>query len=135
MTRRRTVLVLVLAGACLAVVAALLSATGASGWRLKATAASAAVALFAAAILQARVNTVLDRRRHERAELERGIFMPGTRPPLVRDITDPRSAGVHAAARRVAGARVPPYVPRDVDPVLHQALRGSRFVLLSGTAA
>jgi tetratricopeptide (TPR) repeat protein len=137
MTRRRTVLVLIIAaGFCLAGIAAVLSSSGGSGWRVKALAAGAAAALFGAGMTQTRASAMLDRRHQDQAELERGIFMPGGRPPLVRDLTSPLSVGVHAAARSGGGdGRVPPYVPRDIDPQLHQALRGSGFILLVGAAA
>jgi hypothetical protein len=121
---------------CSVVVAAVLSVTGISDWRLKAAAAAgAAIATFAGGILQIQLSTAMDERRRDRAARAQSIFMPGGKPPLVRDLTGPLTTGVHAAARRVTGERVPPYVPRDVDPALRQALGGSGFVLLSGTAA
>jgi eukaryotic-like serine/threonine-protein kinase len=139
MTRRRTVLALIIvAGFCLAGIAPVLGSPGPSGWRVKALAAGAAVALFGAGMTQTRASALLDRRRQDQAELERGIYTPGGRPPLIRDLASPLSVGVHAAARPDGAdgtGRLPPYVPRDIDPGLHQALLGSGFILLVGAAA
>jgi eukaryotic-like serine/threonine-protein kinase len=139
MTRRRTVLILLLTGACLAAIGAVLGTTGPSDWWLKALAAGgAAVVLFGVWIVQTLASTILDRRIRGMAGLERGIFMPGGKPPLVREVASPLSIGVHAAARS-SGAhgarRLPPYVQRDIDPELRQALTGTGFILLVGAAA
>ena len=112
MTRRRTVLVLMLAGLFLVVIAAVLGATGPSGGRLKTPAVGAAIALFGAGIVQTLVSTALGRRHQDKAELERGLFMPGGKPPLVRNVANPLTVGVHGAARSSgtngADRRLPP---------------------------
>jgi len=136
MTGRRKLLILMLAGAGLVAGAAVLSAIVISDWRLKAVAAGGgAVALFAAGVLQNAINAALGTGDKDHVAPARNTLLPGQKPPLVRDITDPVMTGVHAAARRPGGDRVPPYVPRDVDPVVHQALGRGGFVLLSGAAA
>ncbi len=58
--------------------------------------------------------------------------------PLVRDLPDAISVGVHPAAPLdVSGVidRVPPYIPRDIEPELYSALRRDGFVLLVGESA
>jgi 3',5'-cyclic AMP phosphodiesterase CpdA len=79
----------------------------------------------------------LEHGRRSRRRTARGSLLPqtGVRTPLVRDISDPVSVGVHSAARRDAGGRVPTYVPRDGDPALLAALTRSGFVLVAGDAA
>jgi eukaryotic-like serine/threonine-protein kinase len=136
MTTRRTVLLALLAGACFAALAAVLSVIGISDWLLKAAAAAGgAIAMFAAGIAQTRAGTAMDKGDQERSALTRSIFTSGGKLPLVRAITNPVSVGVHGAPRLGGMARVPPYVPRDIDPALHRALGGSGFVLLAGEAA
>jgi len=53
------------------------------------------------------------------------------RMPRVRDRADPLTLGVHPAAFR-DGNRVPPFVPRDADAHLREALSRTGFVLLVG---
>lgn len=63
------------------------------------------------------------------------IAAPGGRFPLVRDVSDPVTVGVHPAETvEQDGAidRVPTYVTRDMEPHLHAALRRGGFVLLVG---
>lgn len=59
--------------------------------------------------------------------------------PLVRELTDPIAVGVHPATAINAGGtvdRVPPYITRDIEPELHDALRrGEGFILLVGESA
>ena len=136
MTGRRTATVLVLACVFSVAVTAVLGDTGVKDWRVQAgAAAGAAVATFFGSLLQGRLTRTLNRREDFSVELAKSIFMPGRKPPLVRDITDPVAVGVHAAPTRGTSGRVPPYVPRDVDPRLRQALSSSAFVLLVGDAA
>jgi tetratricopeptide (TPR) repeat protein len=139
MARRKTTLILILTGLCLVVMAAVLNVARSANWGVRASAAGGAIALFGAAIVQPLINTALDRRRQIKAELDHGILMPAGKPPLVRSIVNPISMGVHAAPRSGRaddeGGQLPPYVPRDIDPQLRQALTSSRFILLVGPAA
>lgn len=136
MAGRRTVTVLVLVGVGLVIAAAVLGVIVISDWRLKAAAAAAgAVGMFiATSVLPVWLTAAVGQSDQGRPAPGR-VYMPGRKLPLVRDITDPTSMGVHAAARTGNGDRVPPYVPRDIDPVLHQALGSSGFILLVGAAA
>ncbi len=130
-------LVLVLAGMGLVAAAAVLGVVAISDWRLKAVAAAGgAIAMFAASgLLPVWLGAAVGRRDKDKVALERSIYMPGRKVPLVRDITNPVSMGVRAPARAGVGDRMPPYVPRDIDAALRQALGGSGFVLLVGAAA
>ncbi|MGW2784486.1 hypothetical protein ACWC3X_24995 [Streptomyces populi] len=63
------------------------------------------------------------------------IASPEGRFPLVRDVRDPISVGVHPAEtidQAGRADRVPTYVTRDMEPHLHAALRRGGFVLLVG---
>ena len=136
MKGRRTVLVLVLAGMCLVAGAAVLGVTSIPDWRLKVlAAAAAAMATFGAGIVPVWLTAVVEKRHQYEAARAQSIFMIGGKPPLVQDISDALSTGVHASARGARGDRIPPYVLRDADPALRQALNHSGFVLLSGAAA
>jgi len=130
---------LVLAISGLAVIAAVLTVTRSSSWPVQASvAAGVAIATVGGGFLQTTVNATLEGGRKDQAELKRGIFMPGDKPPRVRDVVSPLSVSVHAAARSGGadnGSRVPPYVLRDIDPELRRALTGSGFILLVGAAA
>jgi len=74
-----------------------------------------------------------------------GILRPRRVPPpsvRVLDLEDPVELGVHLSAqahrtgvRRANDTKVPPYVPRDADEQLAQAVSGSRFVVVVGDAA
>ena len=58
--------------------------------------------------------------------------------PRVRDLADPIAVGVHPAAPLKVGGvlnRVPPYIPRDIEPELHTALRDNDFIILVGESA
>jgi len=136
-TRRRTVVLLALAGLCSVVAATVLGAVGIPAlWLKLAAAAAAAIATFAGGVAQLRLSTAMDQRRQERAILTRRVFTPGGKLPLVRDITDPVSLGVHATAPLPGETgRVPLYVDRDVDPALRRALASSGMVLVAGDAA
>ncbi|MBB5781868.1 tetratricopeptide repeat protein [Nonomuraea jabiensis] len=49
------------------------------------------------------------------------------RPKTLREVT-PRDLGVHA--NRFATGQQPPYIPRDVDAVLHEALTGGKRLIV-----
>jgi hypothetical protein len=72
--------------------------------------------------------------------LASGLQVSGTgaRFPRAGDLADPIAVGVHPAALVEVGgvtSRVPPYIPRDIEPELHAALRQGGFVLLVGESA
>jgi hypothetical protein len=130
---------LILIGSCFVMIAAVLNATGSADLRVRLSAGGAALALFGAGLVQPRINAVLERRHQDKIELDRSILTPSGKPPLVRNVVNPLSLGVHAAARSGRGSGtdggLPPYVPRDIDRELRQALTSSRFILLVGPAA
>src|SRR4029077_12037759 len=82
-----------------------------------------------------RVAAAMGASDQERTARARAIFMPGGKLSVVRAITNPVDVGVHTAPRLEGAPRVPPYVPRDVDPELRRALGGAGFVLMVGDAA
>jgi hypothetical protein len=135
MTTRRPLLFALITGLCLAAAAALLGAFVIHGVWGKVGTAGVAIAAFGVAIAQARVSAAMDRGDQERGALVRSIFMPGGKPSLVQAITNPVDVGVHSAPRLEGAPRLPPYVPRDIDPGLRQALGGPGFVLVVGDAA
>lgn len=136
MSTRRSLVFALITGLCLAALAAFLSVVVISVWWGKAGAvAGGAIATFGVTIAQARAGAAMDRRAAERSALTRGIFMPGGKPSPVREITNPLSVGVRSAPQLAGAARLPPYVRRDIDPELHDALRDPGFVLVVGDAA
>lgn len=136
MTTRRTLLLALITGLCLAALAAVLSIVVISVWWGRAgTVVGGAIATFGVTIAQARAGAAMDKGEAERSALTRSIFMPGGKPSLVRAITNPLSVGVHSAPPLEGAPRLPPYVCRDIDPQLHAALGGSGFVLVVGDAA
>jgi hypothetical protein len=129
MTRRRTVVML--AGACAVVVAALTSLAGIPGlWFKVVVSAGAALTAYVGGLLKSRGNDALEQRRDRDV-----LYLRGRKAPLVRDVNDPVSIGVHSAPRLSGLGRVPSHVPRDVTPQLHEALTASGFVLVTGDAA
>ncbi|MEV8514235.1 tetratricopeptide repeat protein [Dactylosporangium sp. NPDC051484] len=89
----------------------------------------------------ARGRTLLDRHAEHRAALPDSLLLsaPGGRPPRVRDLDDPLALRVHPAemyshdvAGRTVRSRVPPYVPRDADQHLLDAVRQGGLVLIVG---
>jgi tetratricopeptide (TPR) repeat protein len=125
----------VAAAAVLAAVAAGLSTTKATGLsEALGYGAGASVLTFMVGMLTDRGKSLLDRRAAFAAELARGVFQPRNRLPRVWEIADPVTIGVHPAAP-LNGSLVPPYVPRDCDGVIRDALRGCGFVMLVGDAA
>jgi eukaryotic-like serine/threonine-protein kinase len=135
MTTRRPLAFALITGLCLAVLAAALSVFVVHGLWGKVGTVGAAIATFGVAIAQARVSTAMGQGDQERSALTGSIFMPGGKASLVRAITNPVDVGVHSAPRLEGAPRLPPYVPRDIDPELRQALGGSGFVLVVGDAA
>jgi Tetratricopeptide repeat len=88
------------------------------------------VAAVTAAILQTR------RRLHGKAATRRLIHGLVGAAPQVKDISDPVILGLHPAALGGEGLdQLPPYVPRDSDAQLRQALAEPGFVLVVGDAA
>ncbi|WP_133061551.1 tetratricopeptide repeat protein [Streptosporangium minutum] len=111
-------------------------------WVLGAVALVAALALVAAGFWQERLKRLGQRRDEQRFKVADGLltFRSG-RVPKVRQVRDPLPLGVHPSAPaqatgaepgRVAGNRVPVYVPRDVDGELREQLAAGGFVLLVG---
>ena len=95
--------------------------------------AAAAVGAIAAGVLTTRAAVVmkdLDDRRQAHGALLRCDSRGGL--PLVRDLDDPVTLGVHPAASGDSLPRVPEFVPRDVMPLLRSAMTEDRFVLLVG---
>jgi eukaryotic-like serine/threonine-protein kinase len=136
MTKRRRVFLLLLAGASFAVLAADLGFIGASGWLKVVVTAVVAISLFAVGVMQALAGSALGYGSPQPPALPSSIFAPGRKPPKVKAMTNPVSLGVHSAPEPPPGAaRIPPYIPRDIDPALRNALGGSGFVLVVGDAA
>ncbi|MET8335107.1 tetratricopeptide repeat protein [Streptosporangium canum] len=113
-------------------------------WALGAAAlvAALALALVAAGFWQERFKRLGQRRDEQRFKVADGLltFRSG-RVPKVRQVRDPLPLGVHPSAPaqaagvepgRVAGNRVPVYVPRDVDGELREQLAAGGVVLLVG---
>jgi eukaryotic-like serine/threonine-protein kinase len=73
--------------------------------------------------------SVLDRRAERRAAVP-GNVLSG-RLTRVSDLTDPIVLGVHPAAANDSG-RVPPYIMRDIDAELEDAIRTGGFIMVSG---
>jgi hypothetical protein len=135
MTTRRPLLFALITGLCLAAAAALLSVFVFSGLWGRVGTVVAAIAAFGVAVTQARVAAAMGASDQERTARARAIFMPGGKLSVVRAITNPVDVGVHTAPRLEGAPRLPPYVPRDVDPELRRALGGAGFVLVVGDAA
>ena len=109
MTTRRTVLLAILAGLCLAALTAILGVVVISVWWGKAgAAAGAAIAAFGVSIAQNRAGIAMGKDDQERSALTRSILTAGGRPPLVREMANPVSVGVHGAPRLAGAAQVPP---------------------------
>lgn len=133
--QRSRVWLTVAAAAVLAAVAAGLSKTKATGLsEALGYGAGASVLTFVVGMLTDRGKSLLDRRAAFATDLARDVFQPRHRLPRVREITDPVTIGVHPAAP-LNGSSVPPYVPRDCDGVIRDALRSRGFVMLVGDAA
>ncbi|MEV1240195.1 hypothetical protein [Nonomuraea sp. NPDC049750] len=86
-----------------------------------------------AAVLTVRAERAIDRNAATRPQLYTG---ERRKPPLVRDIEDPLSIGVHLAPPLTGPDgtidRCPPYTRRDRSDDLERALAVSRFVLVVG---
>lgn len=127
MTRRRNAVMLVLAGVCAAVAGGLTSLAKVPHlWLSVAAAAGAALVAYTGGLLQSRVQR---RRDHGPG------YLQGRRPQLVQEINDPVGIGIHGAQRLPGLGHLPPYVQRDIDPELRQALADGGFVLVTGDAA
>lgn len=128
-----------LAGACLATLAAFLGIISTSTWWLKAVVAGgAASALFAAGVMQSMAGTAINKagqRRTALTPLTDGIFTLDGKAPLVRAVTNPVTIGVRSVPVPAGRTWVPPYVPRDIDDALRSALGAPGFVLIVGDAA
>jgi hypothetical protein len=109
-------------------------------WALGLATAVAAVVVALGAVWQERYRQEALRQDDlERAVTQGCLVSPSGRLPSVREITDPIRLGVHPsvpvdteADALASGERVPPYVPRDIDPELSDRLSRSGFVLLVG---
>jgi tetratricopeptide (TPR) repeat protein len=138
-TSRRTVVLMLLAGACFAALAASLGVISTSTWWLKMVeAGGAASAVFAVGIVQSWAGKAMDsggQRRTAPAPRTDSIFTLGGKTPLVRAVTNPVSIGVRSVPATAGVTRVPPYVPRDIDDALRSALGAPGFVLVVGDAA
>jgi len=107
-------------------------------------AAGAVGSVLAAAVfglISSRAKTLLDRRAAHREALPEQVVASSASGRLcrVRELNDPIALRVHPATpleRTVEGHsvldRVPPYVPRDVQDQLRQAITRGGFVLLTG---
>jgi len=145
MNRRRfpAAPVLILAVAFSIAVAVFLDEAGVKNWRAQ---AGAAVAAAAVALLGNSIKEWLTATFNTRAKLDeervKYLVMRDEKLPLVRDITDPISVGVHSARSRPSadhpadgrGDRVPVYVQRDIDTEFRAALSHTGFVVLVGDA-
>jgi hypothetical protein len=103
----------------------------AAGYLLSDRVAGAVVGVVTAmaGVVGARGRSLLDRRFERRAALPDEVI--GGRLARVREVTDPVMLGVHPAAADDTG-HVPPYIGRDFDHSLDQAIRAGGFVLLTG---
>jgi eukaryotic-like serine/threonine-protein kinase len=100
----------------------------------------AGIVTLAAGVISGQLTNAINRRVDFSEQLTKGIFMPGGRLPLVKQVSDPIPIGVHPAPLHKAAAglpadQVPAYVSRDRDASLREALRESAFTLLVGDAA
>ncbi len=130
---------LVLVGAVPAVLTAF---TVTDPWVAGGAALVAALALVAAGMWQERFKRLVQRRDEQRFKVADGLLLlKSGRVPKVGQMSDPLRLGVHpsapahgaaAGSGRVAGDRVPAYVPRDVDTELAEQLRRGGFVVLVG---
>jgi tetratricopeptide (TPR) repeat protein len=122
---------------------AILAAAGAKRPVLLAVAVgAAAVAAVFSGLLVERYRRLTQRRDDETLAVVDGCLMIGSRPPRVREISDPGWLGVRSAplGDRMAAAdagsglseRQPVYVPRDVDDRLRERVATGGFVLLVG---
>ena len=132
---RSRVWLIVLAAAVLAAVATGLSKAKVTGLsEALGYGAGASVLTLMGGVLTDRGKSLLDRRAVFTAELARNVFQPRHRLPRVQEIADPVTIGVHPAAP-LNGSPVPPYVPRDCDGMIRDALGARGFVMLVGDAA
>ncbi|MFF5494770.1 tetratricopeptide repeat protein [Streptomyces aquilus] len=96
-----------------------------------------AVAASVGALLSQRgYRLVEEEARHTSAFREELLVDGRGRVPRVRELTDPLDAGVHPAEplgdARVPGARVPPFVRRNLSDEIDEAIRTRPFVLVVG---
>ncbi|MFF0010668.1 tetratricopeptide repeat protein [Streptomyces sp. NPDC005374] len=96
-----------------------------------------AVAATAGAVLSQRGQRLVEESaRHSSAFQEKLLVDDRGTVPRVRDLADPLDAGVHPAAPMgdadVPGARVPPFVRRDLSGEIEEAVRNRPFVLVVG---
>jgi hypothetical protein len=99
--------------------------------------AAAAVAAVVAGVWTARAAVSAGEGREDRlAGAARMVRLNGRGElPLVRDLDDPVSLGVHPAAAVDDRKRAPAFIARDIAARLHEALLRDRFVVLVGESA
>jgi eukaryotic-like serine/threonine-protein kinase len=102
--------------------------------RAAATATVVAILGVIGVLTTERAKAALERRDAERRQVATVVFQPGGHLLPVREMSDPIALGVRRAAPGGSGS-APSYVPRDFDPRLRAALRGSGFTLVVGEAA
>ncbi|GAA2778239.1 hypothetical protein GCM10019017_24120 [Streptomyces showdoensis] len=75
-----------------------------------------------------------ERLQPQRTATSAGVLLrtPAGRLPRVEQLSRPELAGVHPAEEHAGHRGAPPYVRRDAEPLLRQALRGGGFVLVVG---
>lgn len=109
-------------------------------WVLAGATAAAAVIVVFSATAQNRYRGLVQRRDEQEMRIQDGcLVLPDGRLPVVGDITDPVTLGVHRAAALPPAApdgraaiAAPAYIPRDVDSELRERLAAGGFVLLLG---
>jgi tetratricopeptide (TPR) repeat protein len=98
---------------------------------------AAAVGLIAVLgpLLTDYLTSIRERRAHRDEELTKGVVQLDGKLPLVRDLSNPVGLGVHRVPPGRIQQSLPPYVARDIDGTLREAIGRSGFVLLVGDAA
>lgn len=96
-----------------------------------------AVAASVGAVLSQRGQRLVEEDVRHSSAFREDLLVDGRgRIPRVRDLADPLDAGVHPAApmgdARTPGARVPPFVRRDLSGEIEEAIRARPFVLVVG---
>lgn len=106
----------------------------AAGYLLSDRVAGAVIGVATAmtGVVAARGKALLETRAGRRAALPTALL--GGRLVRVGDLTNPILLGVHPAADEGSGS-VPPYIWRDFEHALDQAVQAGGFVLLSGESA
>jgi tetratricopeptide (TPR) repeat protein len=111
-----------------------------SPWWLGLGAVLGAVGVALGAAWQDRYQRRTRQQDEQATQIRDGCLMVGGRLPRVNQVRDPLHLGVHPAPdlRRIPeqaeSARVPVYVPRDIDQYLRELLAHGGFILLVGDA-